>query len=406
MNKRMFWGVCSLVVILSLPAYSKFARRNIEDVPIERLVSNLHDYLKEHPKEAEAHYTFGRVCSMAYARNTKTLPADIKGWDAKPNPYPKLDIFDRYPKQEALPSSKEKPTSAKLQYLHLAIKHYHIATTLKSDDEYAWLGYAWTVEQGSLFADKLPAPFDSKKRVAGKIQWREEALKAYRKVYKENAVEGKRGNMSFPDPAVEAGESILRIQKTRTALLNAEEKAEVATITQSLPDLRKRPGYITPIIFPLSTNTSFQHLTSTSKRVSFDLMGDGILRKWSWVTPDAGLLVWNPKRTQRITSGYQLFGTVTWCIIWKNGYEPLARLDNDHNGWLEGRELEGIGVWQDKNGNGKCEAGEVKTLNQLGIVRIAVRGQRNIEGVLTHPQGIIKRDGTILPTYDWIAKTQ
>jgi len=62
-------------------------------------------------------------------------------------------------------------------------------------------------------------------------------------------------------------------------------------------------------------------------------------------------------------------------------------------------------VWQDKNGNGVCDTGEVLTLKQLGIARIAVRGQRKIGGILSNPQGIVKRDGSTLPTFDWIAKT-
>ncbi len=404
MKTKFFAVFGALVFLLALPAYSKFARQALEEVPIERLLKNLKDYLEKHPKEAEAHYTFGRICSMAYARNVKTISAELKDWEKNPNDYPNLSRDDTFPKEEIRVTPKEKPTPAKLQYLRLAIDHYRAALTLKPDNLWAWLGYAWTVEQGVQYADKIPAPFDSKKAKVAKPVWREEALNAYRKVYEGSSKE-ERGLMNFPDPAVESGESILRVQKMRASLLTPKEREEVASIEKSLPDLRHRGGSVTPIIFPLTANASFQRLTATSKRVSFDMMGDGIRRRWSWVTPDAGFLVWNPKRNGRVTSGYQLFGMVTWCIMWKSGYEPLARLDNDRNGWLEGRELEGIGVWQDRNGNGVCDAGEVLTLKQLGIARIAVRGQRKMGGVLSNPQGIVKRDGSTLPTFDWIAKT-
>ncbi|GDX39867.1 hypothetical protein LBMAG21_01590 [Armatimonadota bacterium] len=404
MKAKLFAVFGVLILLLAHPAYSKFANQNLEEVPVERLLKNLQDYLDKHPKEAQAHYTFGRICSMAYARNVKTISASLKNRNNSANDYPQLGRDDEFPREGMHTNPKEKPTPAKIQYLRLAIEHYRAATILEPENFYAWLGYGWMVEQGVQYADRIPAPFDNKKAKVAKPVWRSEALNAFRKVYEGSSKEG-RGLMNFPDPAVEAGESILRVQKMRTSLLTSKEKKEVTSIEKSLPELRQRPGAITPIIFPLTANASFQRLTATPKRVSFDMMGDGIRRQWSWVTPDAGFLVWNPKRNGRVTSGYQLFGTVTWCIMWKNGYEPLARLDNDKNGWLEGRELEGIGVWQDKNGNGICDAGEVLTLTQLGIARIAVRGHKKIGGVLSNPQGIVKRDGSTLPTFDWIAKT-
>lgn len=338
---------------------------------------------------------------MAYARPLKTISVSLRDSEDAPS----LGRGDVFPKERSPVYMKEKPTSAEMRYIRLALEHYRVATTLEPDDLYAWLGYAWTLEEAVQYANKIPAPFDKKGGKAAKPLWREEALNAYRKVYEKSSKEG-RGLMNFPDPAVEAGESILRVQKARGALLTAKEKEEVARIEKSLPELRQRPGPITPIIFPFNANVSFQKMTTSSKRVSFDMAGDGIRRRWTWVTPDAGFLVWNPKRNGRVTSGYQLFGRVTWCIMWKNGYEPLARLDNNGNGWLEGAELEGVAVWRDKNANGVCDAGEVLTLNQLGIVRIAVKGSRTQGGVLSNPQGIVKRDGSVLPTFDWISKAQ
>ena len=403
MKKRFLAVLIALFIAIALPAYSEYMSVHLDEVPVERLLKNLQDYLDKHPKEAEAHYTFGRICSMAYARSAKTLPVELSNGQGKIHPYPRMGIMGRYPKQEALAKPDEKPSPRKIEYLRLAIEHYHAATTLNAKDVYSWLGYAWMVEQGMKYADTLSSPFDSKGTKVPQSVWREEALNAYRKVYTKTPKEAL--DMDFPDPVVEAGVGILRLQKAKGAVLALKEREEVASIENNLPKLRKRGGFITPIILPLTSNASFQRLTATPKRVSFDMMGDGIRRRWSWVTPDAGFLVWNPKRNGRVTSGYQLFGTVTWCIMWKSGYEPLARLDNDKNGWLEGRELEGIGVWQDKNGNGVCDTGEVLTLTQLGIARIAVRGHRKIGGVLSNPQGIVKRDGSTLPTFDWISKT-
>ncbi|MBT3202234.1 MAG: hypothetical protein HN350_20220, partial [Phycisphaerales bacterium] len=47
--------------------------------------------------------------------------------------------------------------------------------------------------------------------------------------------------------------------------------------------------------------------------VRFDLDGDGRAQSWPWVKPTTGILVWDPSGQGRITSGQQLFGSVT---IW------------------------------------------------------------------------------------------
>jgi len=91
-------------------------------------------------------------------------------------------------------------------------------------------------------------------------------------------------------------------------------------------------------------------------------------------------------------------------MFWRNGYEALATLDDDGNDWLEGKELDGIFVWHDKNINGVSERGEVLLLSHFGIVRIAIKTTNRIGETLFNPKGIQLLDGTFLPTYDWISK--
>jgi hypothetical protein len=343
---------------------------------------------------------------MAYAQNLQKIPVSLKDHRNKPTSYPVLNSQQSYPLEKRY-IPPQKPLPNRLEYLHLAITHYREATLLKAeyDESYAMLGYAWTLEQGMAYAEKIPAPFAPKKEKVKSAQWLEESLKAYRLVYSLES-KAKRRNVNFPNSAVEAGISIIRLLKEHKRPLSAGDKVEIASIEKKLPELAKRPVWKTPIILPLSSQTSFKHLTANPKRVGFDMMGDGIKRRWSWVTSDTGILVWNPRGKNRITSGYQLFGQVTWCIFWRNGYEPLAALDADGNGWLEGKELAGIGIWQDKNGNGVSDTGEVKPLRYWGIVRIAVHGHSKLGGVLSNLKGIVKRDGTTLPTYDWIANAK
>ena len=39
-------------------------------------------------------------------------------------------------------------------------------------------------------------------------------------------------------------------------------------------------------------------------------------------------LAWDPSRQASVTSGFQLFGSVTWMMFWSNGYHALGVLDD------------------------------------------------------------------------------
>jgi hypothetical protein len=134
--------------------------------------------------------------------------------------------------------------------------------------------------------------------------------------------------------------------------------------------------------------------------VLFDLDGFAEGRTWPWLQPDTAILVWDPAWEGRIASGRQLFGSVTWWMFWKNGFEPLAALDDNGDGWLTGSELDGIGVWQDRNGNGVSDQGEVIPASQFGVTAIGVRPQRAVDGVLAERNGVIMRGGSFT-LFDW-----
>ena len=147
--------------------------------------------------------------------------------------------------------------------------------------------------------------------------------------------------------------------------------------------------------------SSLAGLLAPGRIVRFDLAGDGRPERWPWVAPETGILVWDPRGTGQIVSGRQCFGSSTWSMFWKDGYEPLAALDNDTDGWLAGEELHGLAVWQDRDGDGQSDPGEVRQLAAAGVERIATRAAGRHDGVPYHPGGIRLRDGTALPTYDW-----
>jgi len=104
------------------------------------------------------------------------------------------------------------------------------------------------------------------------------------------------------------------------------------------------------------------HTFNAKHRALFDFFGNGFPVAMEWVGPNDGLLV-KPKADGSV-DGSCLFGNATG---YTNGYEQLAGLDSNRDGKVSGKELQGLSVWQDKNGNAKCEAGELRTVQALGI---------------------------------------
>jgi hypothetical protein len=61
---------------------------------------------------------------------------------------------------------------------------------------------------------------------------------------------------------------------------------------------------------------------------------------------------------------------------WRHGFEALATLDQDNNGAVTGAELSPLALWFDSNRNGVSDAGEVRTLSDVGIVSLFYKDPR------------------------------
>lgn len=205
----------------------------------------------------------------------------------------------------------------------------------------------------------------------------------------------------------EAGTAFLRLAKTDPRHQNpntelAEAMAEVKAGVDKLGQLER--GAITPIVFSMQSHQSIFELVSMDASVDFDLRGFGPKTRWPWVKPTTALLVWDPERTGRIVSGRQLFGSYTFEIFWRDGYAALAALDDNHDGWLRGSELDGLRAWFDSDENGRSESSEVRDVDELGVVGIAVHAVTH-EGVHPkNPHGMQLEDGRTLPTWDWVVE--
>lgn len=186
-------------------------------------------------------------------------------------------------------------------------------------------------------------------------------------------------------------------------LLDAEKDAAEIERLEKYKTLLEGGGLtVTPLIVSLSGAPTLGELVDPDSSVVFDLDGTGVARKRGWITPKAGWLVYDANDSGKITSGRQMFGSVTFWLFWRNGYEALASLDDNQDGWIDGAELEHLKIWRDENSNGVSEPGEVLPVAEWGITAISVRHETGPDGVPTSPAGLKMRDGSTRPTWDVI----
>ena len=205
----------------------------------------------------------------------------------------------------------------------------------------------------------------------------------------------------------EAGQSFERLAKLfeqDDGELPEARETQLQGVKKNLAELDAKPKNhsITPIVLAIDRRRSLGEMLDEEATVRFDLDGDGPVERWPWVRSEAGFLVWDQDGTGRITSGKQLFGSVTWWMFFDDGYAALDALDDNRDGWIRGPERRGLAVWFDRNSNGVSEAGEVQPLAAHGIAALAVRATGVEDGCPAAPNGLVLGDGTVLPTYDWI----
>ena len=359
----------ALWFVLAAPAWAIWMSVG-QPVPIDRVVANLQTQLKDHSNDASAWLVLARVHSYAFFTGSKDVP--MRGDSA---------FFDNVPRGEKPPNTSPE----NLEHLKQSIAAFRKSIELDPKPALPYLGLGWDLEQDTPLGNQNAA------------------LDNYRKAFdiasQRELAEGYFGP-GYEAISQEAGERIISIQAHKPN--DAAARAEVSRLQPMVTKLRQKPRAITPVIFSFHEGAALHELVAQDVRVSFDLDGQGGA-SWTWLQPTTGILVWDPLRTGNVHSGLQLFGSVTWWMFWRDGYQALASLDDNHDGWLSGAELAGLAVWIDRNQNGKSDPGEVVPLAEAGILRIAVTAAPDGGRMLANPQGIEFSDGRRTPSYDWIA---
>lgn len=346
-------------------------------VPVERLTKNLEEAVKKNPKDAQAVLNLARVHAMAYSLRAEEVPVPAKTPDApwfgyEPPLVPFRDVAKTDDKDKLKVANAHRDT---------AIKLYEDAIKLAPDDLRAKLGHAWLLSQ----TDK-----------------KDDAIKALRATVEEGWKKDKDlmalGLGGHTITAEGAGYLIPLLDKEK-------DKEEIATLTERREKLNKLPRPITPLAIPLKAGLSAIDLEARTASVAFDADGTGLQKKWTWINPNAAWLVHDPKHSGKVTSALQMFGSVTFWLFWETGYDALASLDDNGDGTLSGKELDGLALWHDANGNGVCDPGEVKPLSEHGIVSLSckfTRDAKHPDRIAHSPTGVTFKDGTTRPTFDLV----
>jgi hypothetical protein len=434
----------SFIVLWSTGARAEFAPPTL--APINRLLPNAEAYVKENPKHAHGYYVLARIHYLAFSNQTPLVPSfdpDATPPDVAPDWLTgKVDHMARsrravelaltklgYSRASDVPKDKRSEfyetvrrtyedlersgwrpealsAAASIEHATAAALNFRNALAFDPENALYHLGRASLAEQFAGFvrdSTGVETPKEFAEFTPGNIR------KAYYRAYglsirknlklKEQPIAGLASLVGY-----EAGRAYVRLSEDADSLTE-EEQEKLKEVKNNLERLEKLPfGAITPIIFSFQENAGLADLVAPGSRVSFDLDGDGVDRLWPWVKPTTGFLVWDPDGIGRISSGRQLFGSVSWWLFFADGYHALDALDDNRDGCLTGPELIGISVWFDRNSNGRSDPGEVIPVQDVQVAAIAVKSTGHDSGSPMNPAGILLANGRRLPTYDWVTE--
>jgi hypothetical protein len=415
--------LCVLIMLaLAAPAAAIFVRvpaERVDEVPVERLLANLRRNSQKLPPES-LWRAIGRIHLLAYIHRSSKLPVyrdrpdtiaegevgdcaemDKKSISMEDDGVRKAHFPKRKPGQlcEARPYAEERyltervvPPKGHAQdrvpsaHLRAAIDAYGRARKLDPNDLRTRIALAFVLDR----AWRIDEAIVELRVAVGEGMRRTAPLPGYRL---------ETMDWDLYVVYLEAADHLALIARDGT-------DRQIARTLQHRLKSSEPLRRVTPILIPLKPRSNFSDLIDPTSKVSFDFTGQGPAQRFGWLSKDAAWLVWDPKRKGKIESGFQLFGSVTWMMFWDNGYHALGSLDDNGDGRIAGKELEGLALWHDKNANGVSDKGEVRAVTDHDIVALSYAYHRASKNLWISKAGVTFRDGEIRPTYDWLLRSR
>lgn len=434
--------VLLLVTVLASTVAGRWTQPDY--IPTERLIENVAAYIAEEPNDASGYYALARIHYLAFvnqailvgtfderdpssviphwwwedyregARRAEAVATALKEFGVRST----AELTDEnrtafhervWEVEDALDEKGWQPTRPTNEQLigHAAAAQWNFQRAIALDPNNALycLGQASLGEQYlDFFAESSSAPMPLALLTIALNAVRETYLLTY-----ELSLQQDLQLRSLPLGGIhqiisyEAGVAFVRLWQAEEDI-PPEVQVKIDSIRANLAAFEALPlGAVTPVVFSLEGHRRLADLLAAKQVVSFDLDGDGRVEGRPWVKPTTGFLVWDGNGDGRITSGREMFGSVTWWLFFPNGYRAMDALDDDRDGWLSPGEWDGISVWFDRNTNGVTDAQELVRLDSLGIAAIATRPDGCDGCSPMCARGLKLTNGRNLPTYDWIA---
>ncbi len=123
-----------------------------------------------------------------------------------------------------------------------------------------------------------------------------------------------------------------------------------------------------PLVIDLNGN-GLETIGANDSGAYFDIDGDLFRMRTGWLSGGDGFLVSDANGNGRIDDISELFGN-----RFQGGYAELAGWDSNHDGKITSADARWalLGVWRDANRDGETQAGELTTLDELGIVELSL----------------------------------
>ena len=201
--------------------------------------------------------------------------------------------------------------------------------------------------------------------------------------------------------SLEDGQS-LYLTKDCKFMTETELKATVTFGMEPCVDYSMEVGIVTPVSLVWAGAYDEVVPTVTDFPLNPEMKGKFVVWKASASTP---LVVYDPKKTGKVTGPEALFGQHTFGKTWKDGFEALASLDKNGDGKLSGNELKALSLWFDNNQNGITEDGEVVDIRKAGVAELyyGKDGDNVKDASIIASKGYRHTNGTEGPAVDWMS---
>jgi hypothetical protein len=157
--------------------------------------------------------------------------------------------------------------------------------------------------------------------------------------------------------------------------LNTDDGTDTSNPDDGIPPIDPTPPRRDPLVLDTDKDGFISTVALADSNTYFDITGDGIKEKVSWIGANDGILTCDKNENGKIDGIDEVFGNLT-----TSGFDELKQLiDSNYDGVIDRRDelFNRLQIWHDTNGDGMSQTDELVSLKEEGIKSI------NANNVLT-----------------------